>query len=174
MSDLRFPIGPCPRDKEVNPEKRATYIKDLVEAPSLIRATIAGLNDAQLDTPYREGGWTARQVVHHLPDSHANAYVRFRMALTEDSPTIKPYDEKRWAVLSDAVSGPVEPSLKLLEALHARWVMLLTAMKDSDFHRQYNHPEGGLYTLAEALGSYAWHGRHHAAHIRELRDRMGW
>jgi len=132
------------------------------------------LSTEQLDTPYRPGGWTVRQVVHHLPDSHLNSYIRFRLALTEKEPTIKPYDQERWAELDDAKTAPIEPSLALLEALHQRWIMLLRSLIPADFARTFNHPEMGIVTLDATLRLYEWHGRHHTAHITSLRERMGW
>ncbi len=133
-----------------------------------------GLTPAQLDTPYRPGGWTVRQVVHHVPESHMNAYVRFKLALTEDEPVIKPYDEARWAMLPDIAVAPVEASLALLEALHLRWVALLESMTNAEFTRRFQHPELGPVRLDQSLASYAWHGRHHVAHITSLRQRMAW
>jgi hypothetical protein len=131
------------------------------------------LSDAQLDTPYREGGWTVRQVVHHIADSHANSYVRFKLALTEDWPTIKPYDEAAWARLADS-RLPIDSSLVFVESLHARWVALLSSLSETDFERGYNHPESGRKTLSLALAHYDWHSRHHTAHITSLREREGW
>ncbi|HLI30711.1 MAG TPA: putative metal-dependent hydrolase, partial [Terriglobia bacterium] len=144
------------------------------EVPARLRAAVKGLSDAQLDTPYREGGWTVRQVVHHLADSHMNSYVRFRLALTESEPTIKTYDQTRWAELRDARTAPVEPSLALLESLHKRWVLLLKSLEAADFSRTFRHPDRGTMTLDQNLALYAWHGRHHVAHITSLRERMGW
>jgi uncharacterized damage-inducible protein DinB len=138
-----------------------------------MRAAVAGLTEQQLDTPYRAGGWTVRQVVHHVPESHMNSYVRFKLALTEDDPVIKPYDEVLWAKLADAYA-PIEGSLALLDALHQRWVPLLESMKDGDFERTFRHPELGPVRLDQNLALYAWHGKHHVAHITALRDRMGW
>jgi len=135
---------------------------------------VAGLTDAQLDTPYRPGGWTVRQVVHHLADSHIHSYIRFKLAVTEDQPTIKPYDEARWAELKEARTAPVEVSLDLIDALHRRWVMLLENMTDADFKRAFHHPENGIMPLEPTVEMYAWHGRHHVAHIQALRGRMGW
>jgi hypothetical protein len=135
---------------------------------------VDGLDEEQLDTPYRPGGWTVRQVVHHLADSHINAFVRFRLGLTEDQPTIKPYDEKLWAELADCRNAPVEMSLSLLEGLHQRWVMLLTGMSDSDYARTIHHPESGILRLDTYLATYGWHSRHHVAHITNLRERLGW
>lgn len=146
----------------------------IAAAPLRMREAVAGLDAAQLDTPYREGGWTVRQVVHHVPDSHMNAYVRVKLALTEDEPTIKPYEEAAWAQLPDSRITPVEVSLALLEALHTRWVDLLRAMDGADFKRSFRHPEHGAVTLDWLVGMYAWHSRHHVAHITSLRERMGW
>jgi uncharacterized damage-inducible protein DinB len=142
--------------------------------PERLGAALSGLSDAQLDTPYREGGWTVRQLVHHIADSHLNSYVRFRLALTEDWPTIKPYDEARWAELPDARLLPIEPSLLLVESLHKRWVGLLEAMSEDDFGKGFHHPERGSQDLATTLALYDWHARHHTAHITGLRARKGW
>ena len=140
----------------------------------MLRQAVAGLNDEQIDTPYREGGWTVRQVVHHVADSHMNAYVRARLTLTEDRPLVQPYDEKVWAVLHDARTAPIEPSLALIEGLHARFVALLRSLSPSDFTRTFRHPETGEWSLERLVAFYAWHGKHHTAHIRSLRERMGW
>jgi uncharacterized damage-inducible protein DinB len=172
--DLRYPIGKFEWEGGLTEEKRRQYVDDIAETPGKLRAAVAGLTEQQLDTPYREGGWTVRQVVHHLADSHMHAYVRFKLALTEDEPTVKPYDEKRWAELLDAKTAPVETSLTLLESLHRRWVIMLRQMSAADFARQLQHPEHGLMTLERLLAMYAWHGRHHVAHITGLRERMGW
>jgi hypothetical protein len=139
-----------------------------------LRGAAAGLDNQRLDTPYRPGGWTVRQVVHHLPDSHLNSYVRFRLALTEDEPIIKPYDESRWAELTDARTAPVEISLAFIESLHRRWMLLLRSLAPADLARQFRHPELGVVSLDRNLALYAWHGRHHVAHITSLRERMGW
>jgi len=139
-----------------------------------LRAAVAGLRPEQLDTPYRPGGWTVRQVVHHVPDSHMNSYMRFKLALTEDEPTIKPYDEKLWAELADTPATPVEVSLTLLESMHDRWVRLLRSLQDAHFERQFRHPELGVVRLDRNLALYAWHGKHHVAHITSLRERMSW
>lgn len=173
MEDLRYPIGPF-KPAPTSPASRRNQIQVLSGAAVLLRQAVRRLSDAQLDTPYRPGGWTIRQVVHHLPDSHANAYIRMKMALTEESPTIKPYDEARWAELEDGRRGVLEPSLKMVDAIHLRWVMMLRAMVESDWSRAYIHPESGRTTLAAALDLYAWHTRHHLAHITSLRDRMKW
>jgi hypothetical protein len=173
--DLRYPIGPFSFTPPVTASQRHEAIGAISAAPGRLRAAITGLTEAQLDTPYRPGGWTVRQVVHHVPDSHLNAYLRFRLAITEDDPTIKPYEEARWAELVDARSAPPELSLKLLEALHERWVMLLEGLDEAAWHRGYRHPElGRVVTLNEGVLHYAWHGRHHVAHITTLRDRSGW
>lgn len=174
-ADPRYPVGRYTvPDEPPTPADRARWIDEVAALPAAFRAAVAGLTDAQLDTPYRDGGWTVRQVAHHLPDSHVNAYVRFKLALTEDAPTIKPYEESRWAELADS-RLPIAPSLALLEALHTRWVAVLRAMSDADFARTYVHPEHGrTFTLGGVLGMYAWHGRHHTAHVTSLRSRRGW
>jgi uncharacterized damage-inducible protein DinB len=149
-------------------------METLRRLPERLRSAVSGLNQAQLDTPYREGGWTVRQVVHHLADSHANSVIRFKLALTEDWPTIKPYDEAAWARLDDSARLAIDGSLVFLDALHARWVVLLESMTDADFERGYVHPENGRQTLERALAIYEWHSRHHVAHITGLREREGW
>lgn len=174
LERLRFPVGQFSRPASSMAGIRAAHINTLKLLPERLRAAAAGLDDHQLDTPYREGGWTVRQVIHHLADSHANCYVRIKLALTEDWPTIKPYDEAAWANLADARWLPVAISLDLLTALHARWVSLLESLTDEDFHRGYVHPEGGRQNLAQVLALYDWHSRHHTAHITGLRQRMGW
>jgi hypothetical protein len=167
-NDPRFPVGPFAAPTSATVEERAAWIAELAILPAHLREAVAAADDAALDTPYRDGGWTVRQVIHHLPDSHLNAYVRFKLALTEERPTIHPYDEAAWATLPDS-HGPVEPSLDLLDALHRRWTGLLESMSDSDFARVYVHPEHGrAWSLAEALALYAWHGRHHLAHVRSV------
>jgi len=153
---------------------RTANIHTIRMLPERLTAAVAGLSDHQLDTPYREGGWTARQVVHHMADSHANAYVRFKLALTEDWPTIKPYDEAAWAELSDSRWLPIDVSLSFLTALHQRWVALIESLSEDDFRRGYEHPESGRQNLARVLALYDWHSRHHTAHITALRARMGW
>jgi hypothetical protein len=172
--DLRFPVGRFAWADPVDSTQRPQWIAEIGGAGARFREAVHGLDDSQLDTPYRPEGWTVRQVIHHVPDSHMNCYVRFRMALTEDLPTIKPYDEQKWAELSDARTAPVEVSLQLLENLHTRWVALIGSMAESDFGRQYRHPENGLVSLDTVLAGYAWHCRHHAAHITALRERMAW
>jgi hypothetical protein len=173
--DLRFPIGQFSRPASSMAGIRAAHIQTLRLLPERLKAAVDGLNDTQLDTPYRDDGWTVRQVVHHVADSHANSYVRCKLALTEDWPTIKPYDEAAWAELSDARWLPVGVSLDLIGALHARWVALLESLPEEDFHRGYVHPaSGGRQNLAQVLALYDWHSRHHTAHIANLRQRMGW
>ena len=176
MSDdaLRYPIGKFQRPGAVSQTERDRYLNDIEEAPRRLRAAVVGLTAEQMDTPYREGGWTVRQVAHHLPDSHLNAYARMKLALTEDTPTIKPYDEARWAELSDSRTAPVETSLAMMEALHERWGHLLRGMRESDFGRTVMHPEMGALTVDDLLALYAWHGRHHVAQITGLRHRRGW
>jgi hypothetical protein len=159
----------------LTPAERVACIADLAALPERLRAAVAGLTDEQLDTPYRPGGWTVRQVAHHVPDSHANAYVRFKLALTEDTPRIKTYDEALWAELPDARTGTTEPSLRLLEDLHERWVRLLRAMTPADFARGYRYPESEeVITLARVAGLYGWHGKHHPAQVTTLRQARGW
>jgi len=172
--DPRYPIGKYTPPQEATPALRQQAIDSIAGKPAKLKAALSGLHDAQLDTPYRDGGWTVRQVAHHVPDSHLNAYVRFRLALTENQPTIKPYEEARWAELADAKSAPVAVSLALLEPLHDRWVRLLRSLTAADFARTFVHPEHGVRTLDWMLFLYAWHGRHHTAHITELREQKGW
>jgi hypothetical protein len=174
LESLRFPVGKFTRPASSMAGIRAAHIHTLKLLPERMKQAVAGLDDHQLDTPYRNGGWTVRQVVHHVADSHANSYVRIKLALTEDWPTIKPYDEAAWADLADARWLPVSISLDLITALHARWVSLLESLSDEDFHRGYVHPEGGRQSLAHVLALYDWHSRHHTAHITGLRQRMGW
>ncbi len=175
MSDaLRYPIGRMQRPTVVTSTHRQEMIGQIAAAPALLRAAVDGLTESQIDTPYRAGGWSVRQVVSHLPDSHIHAYVRFRWTLTEEVPTIKTYDQSLWAELADAKSSDVETSLVLLETLHRRWVTLLRSLNEEDFRRALHHPEDGLMTLDDLLCTYAWHGRHHAAHITALRACKGW
>jgi uncharacterized damage-inducible protein DinB len=172
MESHRYPVGRFTREEQVTPARRAGWIEEIAALPAALRDAVAELDDARLDTPYREGGWTVRQVVHHLADSHLNAYTRFRLALTEEQPTIRPYDEKGWAELPDARQGPVELSLALLESLHARWSMLLRGVTPEQWGRTLVHPEQGrVLTLDDLLQLYAWHGRHHLAHIAGARER---
>jgi uncharacterized damage-inducible protein DinB len=174
MSDLSFPIGRFQRPDSLTDAQRRAAIETIAETPKRFRAAVSGLDDRQLDTPYRPDGWTVRQVVHHVPDSHLNAFVRFKLALTEDHPTIKPYNEAEWAKLEDARSTPIETSLSLLDHLHDRWVRVLRAMKPNDFARTLRHPENGDMNLDQLLALYAWHGPHHTAHVTNLRTRHGW
>jgi hypothetical protein len=174
MPDLRYPIGKFTYEGPSTAEQKQKYINDIEQAPAHLRAALKGLSDQQLDTPYRPDGWTLRQVAHHVPDSHLNAYVRFKLALTEDAPTIKPYAEDRWAQLADTQTTPVEVSLTLLDSLHTRWVRLLRSLKVEDWQRAFRHPQLGEVSLEKNLVLYAWHGRHHVAHITRLRERNDW
>ncbi len=174
MNDPRYPIGKPELKSQYTPQERKTFLDQIAAAPSRLRDAVAGLSEKQLDTPYRDGGWKVRQVVHHVPDSHLNAYIRTKLALTESEPTIKPYDEAAWATLADTKTVPVETSLSLLEALHARWVALLASLDDAAWARTFRHPELGVVPLEKNLALYAWHGRHHVAHVTSLRERMGW
>jgi len=174
VEDLSYPVGKFNVEGEITDEQRQLWMAQIGEAPRLFRAAFAGLSEVQLETPYRAGGWTLRQVAHHVPDSHMNSYTRFRLALTEEEPTIKPYEQDRWAELADARTAPIEWSLALLEGLHARWVVLLRSLAAGDWKRTFKHPELGLMTLERNLALYAWHGRHHTAHVTALRQRMGW
>ena len=175
MSDPRYPIGPFQRRDSLSDDERRAMLDDIAATPARMRAAVAGLSDEQLDTPYRDGGWTLRQVVHHLPDSHLNAYCRLKLALTEDEPVIRPYDESTWAKLEDSKLTPIEVSLTLLESLHARWMILFRSMKPEDFRRTFRHPEHeGTPALDWLVAMYAWHGKHHVGHITSLRERKGW
>jgi hypothetical protein len=175
MMDLRYPIGPFATPKgPLTPEERRRSIDQIAEAPAKLREAVAGLSARQLETPYRPDGWTVRQVAHHVPDSHINAYVRFKLALTEDGPALQTYEESEWARLPDTVATPVEVSLALLDALHRRWVALLRSLGEKDFLRTARHPSWGVVTVDFLIAQYAWHGRHHVAHITTLRERMGW
>lgn len=174
MEDLRFPVGKFHYDGSPNDQQKQAFLNEVEQTPAKLRAAVKGLSDSQLDTPYRPEGWTVRQVVHHVPDSHLNAYIRFKLGLTEDDPTIKPYAEDRWAELSDTKATPIEVSLTLLDSLHDRWVRLLRALTPEQWKRTFRHPEMGPMTLEKTLALYAWHGRHHVAHITELRKRMSW
>lgn len=172
--ELRYPIGRFEPPEASTPEDRQEWIRQIDGLPDQLEAAVGSLSDEQLDTPYRTGGWTVRQVAHHVADSHMNAYVRVRLALTENAPIIKPYDEGAWANLADAASSPVEPSLMVLRGLHERWVRLFSSLHASDWDRSYDHPDSGPTPLDEALAHYAWHGQHHLAHITTLRERSGW
>jgi uncharacterized damage-inducible protein DinB len=172
--DPRYPTGTFTFDPDITPDKRRTSIAAIRATPAALRAAVRGLSEAQVNTPYREGGWTVRQVVHHVPESHMNAFTRFKLAMTEDNPTIKPYEEDRWVRLGDIPRTPLETSLALLDALHERWVTLLEVMTDEDFRRPLTHPQNGPMTLDRMLQLYAWHGPHHVAHITRLRARERW
>lgn len=173
--DPRYPIGKFKSQGPLSEEQRAEMIGEIERTPAALRSAIEGLSEEQLDTPYRDGGWTVRQVIHHLPDSHMNAYVRFKLALTEDEPTIKPCAEDRWAKTAENHSTPVEVSLALLDSLHQRWVFLLRSLAPEDWKRGFRHPEFEKpVSLEKNLAIYSWHGKHHVAHITELRKRMGW
>lgn len=174
MTDPRYPIGKFDWNVEVTPEKLKQALQDIELTPSKLRSAVDGLAAPQLDTPYRPGGWTVRQVVHHLPDSHLNSYMRFKLALTEDRPTIRTYEEDRWAELADGREGAIEISLNLLEALHRRWILFLKSLSEADFKKTFIHPDNGEIPLDKNLCMYAWHGRHHTAQITSLRERMDW
>jgi hypothetical protein len=175
LEQLKYPIGKYASPDPITPEHRSAWIQDLVLAPGRFREAVKGMSETQLDTPYREGGWTVRQLLHHVPDSHMNAYIRFKWTLTEEKPTIKAYHEDRWAKLEDSRVVPVELSLSLLESLHNRWVALLKVLTPEDFRKLYLHPQYGTeFSLERVLGLYAWHGKHHLAHIVNLKERMKW
>jgi hypothetical protein len=172
--DLRYPVGKFDFQQSVPPHMYPALIEQISLAPALFREAVRGLDDAQLDTPYRPDGWTVRQTVHHVADSHMNSFIRFRLALTENEPAIFAYDQGAWAELADSRTAPVEGSLRLIESLHGRWVLLLKTLSEADLARSFRHPELGLVRLDTNLALYAWHGRHHAAHITGLRARNGW
>jgi uncharacterized damage-inducible protein DinB len=175
MSDPRYPIGQFQMTNEnLSDDERAQLLAQLADAPARLRAAVAGLSDEQLDTPYREGGWSLRQTVHHVADSHMNGYIRAKLALTEDVPAIKTYDEAEWAKLSDTQATPIETSLRLIDALHERWATLFRTLTPEQRARTFSHPDWGAVTLDKHLALYAWHSRHHTAHITSLRERMGW
>ncbi len=174
MEDLRYPIGKFSPPSSVSEEERVEHLRNITLTPKRVRQAVTGLDEGQLNTPYRDGGWTVRQVVHHLADSHMNAFVRFKLAFTEEKPTIKSYEEKRWAETPDARNAPVETSLKLLESLHERWVIFLNSLSPDDFNRKFIHPENGLMDMNALLALYSWHGRHHEGHITNLRKMKGW
>ena len=173
-AELRYPIGKYEAKTVLTPAERVEAISQIAETPKRMRNALDGLTGGQFDTPYRPGGWTVRQLAHHVPDSHMNAYVRLKLALTEDGPTIKPYEEQLWAELPDSRETPVEVSLALLEFLHMRWNFLLRALQPVDFARSLRHPVNGTMTVDNLVHHYAWHGRHHVAHITSLRQREGW
>lgn len=172
--DLRYPIGKFDQSKEIAPEMRAMFTKTIEYLPAILRESVQSFSNEQIDTPYRPGGWTVRQVVHHIADSHLNSFCRFKLALSEDTPTIKPYNEADWAEMTDSINAPVELSLSIIDGVHARWAMLLKSMSDADFARKINHLERGTMTLDNLLALYDWHSRHHTAHITKLRERNGW
>jgi uncharacterized damage-inducible protein DinB len=171
--DLRYPVGPFKIDGNITDELIRQWIVEIEQAPRLLREAVKDLQDEQLDTPYRPGGWTVRQVVHHLPDSHLNSYIRLKLALTEEKPVIKPYKEDKWAELPDS-ELPIEVSLQLMESLHSRWVRILNTLSPSDLEKTFYHPESGENSIAIMIALYAWHSRHHIAHITTLREREGW
>src|SRR5438128_4115748 len=171
-TELRYPVGKFDFDAPIEESQYPTLIAQIAEAPGALRSAVAGLSRDHLETRYRPGGWTVKQVVHHVPDSHLNSYIRFKLALTENEPTIKPYDEAVWAQLIDARMAPAEASLQLLEALHDRWTLLLRSLSASDVQRRFHHPELGVVTIDQYIALYAWHGAHHAAHITSLRERI--
>jgi hypothetical protein len=174
IDHLRYPIGRFREPKEYNQELREGFINEIEETPFYLRQAVENLNEDQLNTPYREGGWTVEQVVHHLPDSHMNAYIRVKLALTEKEPLIKTYKEDAWAKLEDYVTTPIEVSLELLESIHNRWIILLKSLSSAQFERTLNHPERGVIDINWLLAQYAWHGKHHIAQINSLKQRMGW
>ena len=172
--DLRYPVGPFEPVSTLTPDERRAAIDAIAEVPARLRAAVANLTDGQLDTPYRPGGWTVRQLVHHVADSHMNALMRFKLALTEDAPTVKTYEEGLWAELADTKTPPIDSSLAIIDNLHKRWVILLRSLEPAQFERKFRHPQWGLGTVDFLLAQYAWHGKHHVAHITSLRERSGW
>lgn len=174
QKDPRYPIGRFDRNINITREMRSDFIKTIETLPSQLKKEVENLSPQQLDTPYRDGGWTIRQVVHHIPDSHVNSYVRFKLALTEDNPQIKTYEESLWAELPDTFNSPIEISLQLLDSVHKRWAILLRSLTDEQFEKTFQHPEWGNITLSKTLALYAWHSKHHLAHITELKKKMGW
>lgn len=174
QKDPRYPIGKFDKNINVTKEMRSELINTIESLPSHLRKEVENLSQQQLDTPYRDGGWTVRQVIHHLPDSHLNAYVRFKLALTEVNPQIKTYEEHLWAELQDTFKTPIEVSLNLLESLHTRWAILLRSLTDEQFEKTFQHPEWGNITLSKTLALYSWHSKHHLAHITKLKKKMGW
>jgi hypothetical protein len=175
LESLKFPIGTFQKPKQFSPEIMNGYIADIEALPKKIRAVTKRMNPEMLDTLYRPGGWTVRQLVHHIGHSHMNAFFRLKLALTEKNPVIKPYNQDKWVLLPDTINADIEPSLKLVEAIHANWVILLKSLTKKDFSKNYIHPDGNTpYRLDESTGLYAWHGNHHLAHIVGLKERMGW
>lgn len=171
--DLSFPIGKYEKVREITPEQRKQFIREIAELPNNLREMVKNMSEEQIDSPYRPAGWTVRQVVHHVGDSHLNSFIRFKLALTEDNPTIRPYAEDLWAETAE-YKMRVDVSLNLIDSIHRRWVALLESMSDEDFARTLNHPETGVWTLENLLGMYVWHGKHHTAHINNLKKRNGW
>lgn len=174
LNEIRYPVGDFVVDPAITAEKRERWLQQLADGPANLRAALAGLSEKQISSRYREGGWTLRQVVHHLADAHVNGFARFKLALTEDNPPIKTYEETLWAETADGRDAPVELSLKLLEALHERWVFLLGSLAEGEFGRTFSHPQRGVLSIDAALQLYAWHCVHHTAHITGLRERSGW
>ena len=174
MADPRYPIGKFSYSGPLSLEQKQQFLTDIEKTPKRLRTALAGLSDEQLNTPYRDGGWTPRQLAHHVADSHMNSYIRFKLALTEDEPTIRPYMEDRWAELPESKQAPVEVSLALLDSLHERWILVLRNISDADWKRTFRHPDLGTVSLERNLALYAWHGRHHVAHVTALREKMGW
>ncbi len=174
MDHLRYPIGKFKVPKEYNDELREGFISEIEETPFFLRRAIENLNEEQIATPYRVGGWNVEQVIHHIPDSHMNAYIRTKLALTEKVPVIKTYKEDAWAKLEDYFTTPIETSLILLEAVHTRWVILLKSLDNAQFEQKLNHPENGIIDINWMIAQYAWHGKHHIAQINSLKQRMGW
>ena len=174
QNDPRYPIGKFDKSIAVTKEMKSEFINTIETHPSQLRKEVENLSQQQLDTPYRDSGWTVRQVIHHLPDSHINSYVRFKLALTEDNPKIKTYEEHLWAELQDTFKTPIDVSLNLLEAVHTRWAILLRSLIDEQFERTFQHPEWGNISLSKTLALYAWHSKHHLAHITELKKKMSW
>ena len=174
MDDLRYPVGKFTPPSAYGPEGRQAFIREIAALPVNLRAAVAGLTPEQIQHPYRDEGWSVAQVVHHLADSHLNAFARFKLALTEDNPRIKPYDQDAWAALADGRTAEAEASLSLVEGLHSRWIVLLGGLGRGDWARTMDHPERGKITLDYTLELYSWHCRHHVAHITGLRQRKGW
>jgi uncharacterized damage-inducible protein DinB len=173
MIDLRYPVGERPQQIRYSSQEREVLIQTIEDAPENLAPAVADFSISQLDTPYREGGWTVREVVHHMADSHINGFVRMKLALTEDTPTVSTYERNEWPKLADS-RMPIDASVMLLTALHARWTVFLRSIPDQDWIRAFRNPQTGLITLEQALAIYDWHSRHHVAHITGLRERMGW
>ncbi len=174
LDELRYPTGKWEKLVDVDASGRARMIERVAGVPAALKVAVAGLNDEQLDTPYRQEGWSTRQIVHHLADSHMNAFIRFKLGMTEDNPTIRAYDERTWATTVDARLAPVGLSLSIIEGVHARWVRLLDSFDEAAFGRMIVHPESGPMSLGDLLQLYAWHGRHHTVQVTRLRERRGW